>query len=49
MMDRLVVGKVKSAFKRLFFQLGGVNICGESFRFLQGLLVTDIQLIDRAG
>jgi len=31
----------------MFFQPGGVDICGECFRFVQGFLVTDIQFIDQ--
>jgi MFS family permease len=44
-----LVGKVKSAFKRMLFQLGGVDVCGKSFCFVQGLLVTDIQFVDKNG
>ena len=44
-MDRLVVGKVKNAFQRALFQLGGVDIGGESLRLLQRGLVMDMQFV----
>ena len=45
LMDRLVVGEVKNAFQRALFQLGGVDIGGESLRLLQRGLVMDMQFI----
>ena len=45
LMDRLVVGKVKNAFQLALFQLGGVDIGGESLRLLQRGLVMDMQFI----
>lgn len=45
LMDRLVVGKIKNAFQRALFQLGGVDIGGESLRLLQRGLVMDMQFV----
>ena len=45
LMDRLVVGKVKNAFQLALFQLGGVDIGGESLRLLQRGLVMDMQFV----
>ena len=42
LMDRLIVGKIKTAFQRALFQLGGVDIGGESLRLLQRGLVMDM-------
>ena len=46
MMDCLVVSKVKSAFKRMLFQLGDVDKSGEGFHFVRRGLLADIQLVD---
>lgn len=46
MVYHLIIRKVKSAFKRVFFQLGGINICGEGLRLVQGFLVEYVQFID---
>ena len=45
LMDRLIVGKIKNAFQRALFQLGGVDIGGESLRLLQRGLVMDMQFV----
>ena len=42
LMNRLIVGKIKNAFQRALFQLGGVDIGGESLRLLQRGLVMDM-------
>lgn len=45
LMDCLVMGEVKNAFQRALFQLGGVDISGESLRLLQRGFVMDMRFV----
>lgn len=47
MVNRLVMGKIKDAFKRKLLQLGGVNVGDKGLRLIQRSLIPNIQLIDQ--
>ena len=40
-MDVLIVSNVKSASKRMLFQLGGADKCNESFCFMERFFIAN--------
>lgn len=47
MVDGFIVVKVKNAFKRIQFQLGGVNVGSKCLGLIQCGLIANIQFIDQ--